>query len=254
MFTTLLVGEARALLVDTGTGIGDLAAAVREITELPLTVVNTHGHIDHSGGNYQFDAVYLHPDDFHLIREWSKREEKDHVVKLDPDHIPENFDAGGFYDYCGGNLRALEPDTVFDLGGLHVDVIPFQTHTRGSVGFLCRERKLLLTGDCISPVVYLVFPDSATVSEHIAMLESMRKLPFSVMLSSHCEQLLGKERIEFFLRCAKELDPEKTIRFRNPFFPQYRERMFVYEDPDDSERYAALVYAKDKLDTGGNKC
>ena len=40
----LLVGTERALLIDTGIGVGDLKAAVEKITDKPVTVVITHGH------------------------------------------------------------------------------------------------------------------------------------------------------------------------------------------------------------------
>ena len=50
----LVCGQDRCLLIDTGWGIGDLRALVAELNPLPLTVVNTHGHPDHTFGNWQF--------------------------------------------------------------------------------------------------------------------------------------------------------------------------------------------------------
>ncbi|GBL19527.1 hypothetical protein EMGBS3_12330 [Anaerolineaceae bacterium] len=47
----LLLGRARAVLLDSGMGIGDLHALTRTVTKLPLQIVNTHYHWDHSGGN-----------------------------------------------------------------------------------------------------------------------------------------------------------------------------------------------------------
>lgn len=43
----LVCGEKKAVVIDTMNGIADVHAVVREITSLPLTVVNTHGHCDH---------------------------------------------------------------------------------------------------------------------------------------------------------------------------------------------------------------
>ena len=43
----LFVGTERALLLDTGIGIGDLKGLVEEITDKPYDVVLTHGHRDH---------------------------------------------------------------------------------------------------------------------------------------------------------------------------------------------------------------
>ena len=50
----LYVGSERALLVDTGTGIVPIAPLVAQLTDRPVTVVNTHYHFDHVGGNADF--------------------------------------------------------------------------------------------------------------------------------------------------------------------------------------------------------
>ena len=59
VYTTLIIGEEKALLIDTGYGFGDLAGFVRTLTDKPLEVVLTHGHTDHCGGNSQFPMVYM---------------------------------------------------------------------------------------------------------------------------------------------------------------------------------------------------
>lgn len=53
----LIVGSQRALVIDTGAGPRqgrEILAAVRDITDLPLTVANTHAHYDHFMGNAAF--------------------------------------------------------------------------------------------------------------------------------------------------------------------------------------------------------
>ncbi len=40
----LVEGQERALLIDGLTGVGSLRAYVRELTDLPVMVVITHGH------------------------------------------------------------------------------------------------------------------------------------------------------------------------------------------------------------------
>lgn len=57
--TGLVVGTERALVIDTGCGprqATEILAAIREITALPLVVVNTHAHYDHFFGNAVFAA------------------------------------------------------------------------------------------------------------------------------------------------------------------------------------------------------
>ncbi len=57
----LVDGDDRAALIDTGLGIADIRAAVRELTDRPVLVVNTHGHSDHRGGNHHFSEIAAHP-------------------------------------------------------------------------------------------------------------------------------------------------------------------------------------------------
>jgi glyoxylase-like metal-dependent hydrolase (beta-lactamase superfamily II) len=57
---TLVVGGEAALVVDTlstARQAQDLLAAVRRVTALPLIVVNTHHHFDHTLGNMVFAAA-----------------------------------------------------------------------------------------------------------------------------------------------------------------------------------------------------
>lgn len=49
----LVCGGEKAVVIDTMNCIADVHAAVREITNLPLEVVNTHGHCDHIYGKSQ---------------------------------------------------------------------------------------------------------------------------------------------------------------------------------------------------------
>jgi glyoxylase-like metal-dependent hydrolase (beta-lactamase superfamily II) len=61
--------NAKALLIDSLIGAGNLRAFCRELTDLPITLVNTHGHVDHTGGNFDFDECYIHPNDISLMYE-----------------------------------------------------------------------------------------------------------------------------------------------------------------------------------------
>ena len=53
----LLLGTARALLVDTGLGVADIRQVTDALSPLPVTVANTHAHWDHIGGNRYFDEM-----------------------------------------------------------------------------------------------------------------------------------------------------------------------------------------------------
>lgn len=55
----LLEGKEKALLIDTGWGVGNLRQYVAKLTDKPILVVNTHYHPDHAGGNGEFEEVYM---------------------------------------------------------------------------------------------------------------------------------------------------------------------------------------------------
>ena len=69
----LFLGEEKALLTDTGFGcFPDLKEKVKEITNLPLMVMNSHGHPDHCGGNASFGEVYADPAGYEGIMKFSE--------------------------------------------------------------------------------------------------------------------------------------------------------------------------------------
>ena len=47
----LVEGSERALLIDSGLGVGDIGSVVKKLTVKPLAVVASHVHWDHIGGH-----------------------------------------------------------------------------------------------------------------------------------------------------------------------------------------------------------
>lgn len=46
----LIKGTERAILADTCLGVGNIRSVVEGMTDLPITVLLTHGHVDHAMG------------------------------------------------------------------------------------------------------------------------------------------------------------------------------------------------------------
>jgi len=163
----LVEGQDRALLVDTGFGVGDLAAFVRDLTDKPVTVVITHGHLDHAFGAGWFDDVHMAHADLavHAVhRSWiadvhdeARREGR----VLAPAASPERF-----HDLGSG--------TTFELGGMTVRTIPMPGHTPGSHAVLLGEERTLITGDAANQRTFLFADDSATVTEYAETLRRVR--------------------------------------------------------------------------------
>lgn len=57
----LVAGTERAVLIDTGCGFFALRPLVEQLTPLPVTVLQTHHHVDHVGSSHEFDEVLVHP-------------------------------------------------------------------------------------------------------------------------------------------------------------------------------------------------
>jgi glyoxylase-like metal-dependent hydrolase (beta-lactamase superfamily II) len=64
----LILGSERALLFDTGMGIARISQLVAELTELPVTVLNSHTHMDHVGGNAEFGSIVAMDTDYTRAR------------------------------------------------------------------------------------------------------------------------------------------------------------------------------------------
>lgn len=54
----LIIGKQKALLFDTGMGLSSIAVVVKQLTSLPVVVINSHTHPDHIGGNAEFKFIY----------------------------------------------------------------------------------------------------------------------------------------------------------------------------------------------------
>ncbi|MFP5109041.1 MBL fold metallo-hydrolase [Neobacillus sp. C211] len=80
------------MLFDTCYGIGDLKTTIRTITDLPIIAVNSHGHIDHIGGNWQFDEAYIHSDDISLAEQHSSKRIREQIItSFKEQFVPPNF-------------------------------------------------------------------------------------------------------------------------------------------------------------------
>jgi glyoxylase-like metal-dependent hydrolase (beta-lactamase superfamily II) len=163
----LLEGKERALLIDALTGAGNLRAFCRELTDLPVTLVNTHGHLDHAGGNFDFGECFIHPGDIALIYEIEKEHRMEFVKNSMKNAGREVFISES--DFTGSRpIKTFPVDDghVFDLGDRKVEVIAVPGHTRGTIVLLDRNTRILFSGDACNVNTLLFLPHSTSIEEY----------------------------------------------------------------------------------------
>ncbi len=173
----LILGEEKALLWDTGMGIGDIKNVVDQLTDLPVTVLNSHSHNDHIGGNILFDEVWCYNLDTaitHLTEGASHEEVADEVS---PESVWKEFPAGfdpETYAIAGkAPTGTVEDGDVIDLGGRSLEVVYTPGHSSNAIMLIDEANGLLFTGDTYYPAPLYAFSADSVFSEYVA---SMRKI------------------------------------------------------------------------------
>ena len=69
----LAEGNDEAVLIDTGVGLGNLKEFVGTLTDKKVSVLLTHGHVDHALGAGLFETVYMNLLDMDVYKENSRK-------------------------------------------------------------------------------------------------------------------------------------------------------------------------------------
>ena len=239
---TLLVGRERALLVDTGYGLEDVAAFARSITPLPVTVMLTHGHHDHALGARWFRRVELLPEDTAVYALYTDVPQRRRVLESARSRgIP--VDEKG---YLAASMAEAEPlgTGEMDLGGLTARVIPCPGHTPGSAVVYVPEQHLLLTGDDWNPCTWLFFPEALPVRDYLKNVRGLTQLPFEWVLCSHRFELFPRKMMTDFLDGLTE----QVLRSARPVDTGADKGIPTAEAALPSGQ--VLVFDRDKLERG----
>lgn len=212
----LIEGRDGALLVDTGLGYGDLRAEAEALTDRPIRVVNTHGHGDHSGGNYEFPAVWMHPAALPDARQAAE------LTKLFT--APEEFRAiEARMAAQPTDVRFLAEGDVFDLGGRTLRVLEIPGHTPGDIALYDEAAGILFSGDSMvqSMNILLVVPQALTVERYCESMRALARLPgLRGFYSGHDQRLMPVGFLHDAVRCAEAiLDGTADAQPAHPALP-----------------------------------
>lgn len=126
----LVRGQRQALLVDTGMATEPLTPFARMLTDLPVTLLVTHGHGDHAAHADEFDRVYMSPEDIPLLPGAFRRLGIDSRISTE-------------------RIRPLTDGQVLEPDGFTVHCLNAGGHTPGSIIFYEEKRSILFTGDAV---------------------------------------------------------------------------------------------------------
>lgn len=259
----LIVGKEHALLFDTGYGVADLKQAVEEITKLPLYVVNSHGHFDHTMGNSCFPGpYYMHKADLEVYHRHNSPEsrrigletvQKWQRILFFLHWIPKNLDLNALINSMPeDDFIFVEEGHTFDLGGMIAEVVEIPGHTPGSIGLLVKEKRLFFASDGVNANVYLFLPESQKLSVYQETLKKIQKLDFDYLLTGHSLKLEPKANLKDYLDVAMNPDIENASVLKpNDFAPGVTPLRCLDKANRNKRRKdknkAGIVISKDKI-------
>jgi glyoxylase-like metal-dependent hydrolase (beta-lactamase superfamily II) len=199
-----VVGDDKVLVIDTMTGYDNINEVIKTITDLPVMVVNTHGHGDHVLGNVYFDEAFIHPDEIEIVN-----------MFLDNPEFIEECEKRGlkmppFQYLTGGEL--------IDIGGATFDVVLLPGHTKGGLCLLYREERVLFTGDGINCYLWMQLDHSMPMSTLVESLENIMYLKDKAdrILHGHATGYEDISLMELLYTAAKDLVEHPELADTDP--------------------------------------
>ena len=146
----LILGKEKALLFDTGNGIGKISGVVNELTSLPVIVINSHTHFDHIGGNSEFRDILA------MDTDYTKNNSGGYSNELVWEEVSKEALCGALPDdinistYHTPNFKVkkfIRDGYKIDLGGRILEVLSTPGHTPDAISILDSDLGLLWVGD-----------------------------------------------------------------------------------------------------------
>jgi glyoxylase-like metal-dependent hydrolase (beta-lactamase superfamily II) len=196
----LILGENSGLLFDTGMGISRISDVVRELTELPVTVLNSHTHMDHVGGNAKFGRILAMDTDFTRDRAPGRSNEqvrgevgRNALCRPLPEGVTEdNYRTRPFKisEFIGDGHE-------IDLGGTLLEVVAVPGHTPDAMALLDREAGRLWTGDSFyEGPIWLFAPETDLGAYETSMARLARLAPeLSTIFPAHTTPVASPTRL-----------------------------------------------------------
>lgn len=204
----LIEGSRRAVLIDTGVGLGNLKEYVENLTHKDLAVILTHGHPDHAMGAAQFEEVYMNGADEAVYWKGIDPKERLEYIRMGIPDKTVAVTSDILNPKTELHYTHLTDGFSFDLGGLHVDAYSLPGHTQGSMVILIREKGLLILGDACTDGTFLFGEEASSVEEYYETLrEVSEKLEgkYHTVFKSHGEPETDRDMMKHVLEVCEDI-------------------------------------------------
>lgn len=186
----LILGEDSAVLFDTGMGFLPIRPIVEQITSLPVSVLNSHTHYDHVGGNHEFqnilavDTEYTH---VNMAGFQNDRLAGDLGSDAFCRGMPNGFDPASFSTKPWSATRYVSDGELLDLGDRKLQVLQVPGHTPDSVALLDAENGLMFTGDSFYDATIWLYVPETNFSDYGHSIDRLARLENTVtyLLGAH---------------------------------------------------------------------
>ncbi len=250
----LLLGDKEALMVDSGCTRKkeNIRSYAEGIAGMPVhSVINTHSHFDHTGGNGYFDTIYATGKAAQSVR---------NVMGEKSENYPLNY-----------RCTFVEDGDMIELQGRPLEIIQLDCHSPGNIAILDRTNRMMFTGDEIDQDQVLLLPGFAEIPGQIHSqpaasvedyLEAMLKLReysdhFDLICTGHNGSPLGKEWLGRYINTAKSILSGKrgssdcsssTYSKKDTHYPRKDAKYLRYSENGASLVYCSrLIHKSDRL-------
>lgn len=214
----LVEGTERAVLIDTGSGFGSLKNCVEQLTDKKITVLMTHGHVDHAMGAGEFEDLYLSIRDREVYNCHSTKDFRCRGL-AGMSHNSDISEQDMIPSVPFEKFQNIQEGDLFDLGGIHIEIYDLPGHTEGSVVMLIPEERYLLLGDACNPFLFLFDEFSTGLSTYEKNLRELQPKiagKYEHVLMSHADGVGPLTIVEDVLKACEDI---KAGNYEEGTFP-----------------------------------
>lgn len=215
----LLIGEEKALLIDTGMGVKNIFDVVKTLTDKPLIVVITHAHWDHIGNIDLIDKIYIHKAESPWLKKFpiSQKQVRNELNKTSFP-FPKDFNLNTYKVPTHNNVNFLEDNEIIDLGNRKIKCIYTPGHSPGHMCFLDLTTHYLFSGDLIYKGELDCYYDSTEPKIYRDSVKKLSMYNISFIFGGHHDIFLSKTILDETIEAFDYLYKTDNLYHQNRLF------------------------------------